>query len=245
MSTARSPRYAASLLAAMALGACGGGDDESSGITVVDAESTVPTSSPVTSTAATIASTAVAPATTAPPVAPATTAPPAITVAPVTTGAPVTTAAPGAPTWQDPTGTFAIAFPTEPTVQDLQAPLPDGTSLPVTAYLAEVEGAAVIASCVVYPEGTTIDPTMVLDSARDGALSNVGAELVDSQPIELQGRPGVSYRGAIGEAGGVLARTFLDGLQLCQALVVGEPAIIDQVAPAFLDSFQFLQEAGA
>ena len=102
-------------------------------------------------------------------------------------------AATTAPTsnWQDPTGTFTIAFPAEPAVQKLQAPLPDGTSLPVTAYLAEVDGAAVIASCVVYPEGTSIDPTAVLDSARDGALANVGAELVDSQPIELQGRPGV------------------------------------------------------
>jgi hypothetical protein len=43
----------------------------------------------------------------------------------------------------------------------------------------------------------------------------------------------------------VLARTYLDGLQLCQVLVVGEPAIIDVVAPPFLDSFEFLQEAAA
>ena len=58
----------------------------------------------------------------------------------------------------------------------------------------------------------------------------------DSQPVDF------AIVGS-GAAGGVLARTYLDGLQLCQALVVGEPAIIDEVAPAFLDSFQFLKEA--
>lgn len=241
MTVVRASRLAAALTVTFALAGCGGGEDESADSTVAAVATTaVDGSSPVT-TAPAAATATTTPAT----VAPVTTAPMAATTAPGT--APVTVAPAGttAPTanWQDPTGTFAIAFPAEPAVQELQAPLPDGTSLPVTAYLAEVEGAAVIASCVVYPEGTSIDPTAVLDSARDGALANVGAELVDSQPIDLQGRPGVSYRGVIGEAGGVLARTYLDGLQLCQALVVGEPAIIDEVAPAFLDSFQFLKEA--
>ena len=238
MTVVRLSRLAAAVTAALALAACGGDDDESADSTVaVVATTAVDGSSPAT--------TAAVDTTTPQTVAPVTTAPVAGTTAPAAapvTAAPAGTTAPAA-TWQDPSGTFAIAFPSEPAVQELSAPLPDGTSLPVTAYLAEVDGAAAIASCVVYPEGTTIDPTAVLDSARDGALANVGAELVDSQPIELQGRPGVSYRGVIGEAGGVLARTYLDGLQLCQALVVGEPAIIDEVAPAFLDSFQFLKEA--
>lgn len=227
------------LTAGLTLAACGGGDDESADSTVAAVVTTAVDGSMPATTAVAV-STAPTAST-----APVTTAPVVATTAPVTapvTAAPVGTTAPTA-NWQDPTGTFTIAFPAEPAVQELQAPLPDGTSLPVTAYLAEVDGAAVIASCVVYPEGTSIDPTAVLDSARDGALANVGADLVDSEPIELQGRPGVSYRGVIGEAGGVLARTYLDGLQLCQALVVGEPAIIDEVAPAFLDSFQFLKEA--
>jgi FAD/FMN-containing dehydrogenase len=144
--------------------------------------------------------------------------------------------------WEDPSGTFRIAFPAEPRVQNVQAPLPDGTSLPVTAYLTEIAGAAAIASCVIYPDDTAIDEATVLDSARDGALANIGAELVDSEPIELQGRLGVSYRGAIGEAGGVLARTYLDGLQLCQVLVVGEPTVVEDAAPPILDSFAFVKE---
>jgi hypothetical protein len=40
----------------------------------------------------------------------------------------------------------------------------------------------------------TIDPVPVLDAARDGALANFGGELVESEPIELQGRRGVVSR---------------------------------------------------
>jgi hypothetical protein len=175
-------RLAAVAAAAVALTACGG-DDETID-TVAEsgtASTTAPATVPVTSVP-TIAAVTTAPATTVA----ATAVPPATTVAtPVSaTGAPATTAAPTAGgKWQDPGGVFAVAFPAEPSTQNLQAPLPDGTSLPVTAYLAEVDGAAAIASCVVYPEGSVIDPTPVLESARDGALTNVGAELVDSQPI--------------------------------------------------------------
>ena len=67
--------------------------------------------------------------------------------------------------------------------------------------------------------------------------------VTDSTAIELQGRPGLEYRGAIGEAGAVLGRTYVDGPRVCNLLVVGEPPIVADVAPAFLDSFEFLQEA--
>ncbi len=185
-------------------------------------------------------------ATTAPatPTSPGTATPtdsgPAVTAAPVSTAPPIT-AIVLAP-WDDPTGTYRIAFPSEPSEQLLQAPLPDGTTLPVTAYLAELGGATAITSCTAFPAGSAVDPVPVLDAARDGALANFGGELVESLPIELQGRPGVAYRGAIGEAGAVIGRSYLDSLQLCQGLVVGEPAVIDAVGPAFLDSFEFIQE---
>lgn len=229
---------AATLVAGvLLLTACGGGDDEE-GATSTEAATT--TGAGADPTAATTAAPTTAPATTAPPV---TTAPPTdAAVATTAPAAPVTTAAAGP--WEDPSGTFRIAFPGEPAVQNVQAPLPDGTSLPVTAYLSEVAGAAVIASCVDYPDGSVLgEDTQVLESARDGALANIGATLVESTPIEQQGRPGVEYRGEIGEAGGVLARTFIDGLQLCQALVVGEPAVVDEAAPGILASFEFVKEA--
>ncbi len=226
------PHRLGAAAAVVVLAACGGGDDDAAGVTTVAAAGPStgadhPDAAPGDDRAGAHATAhdgrlqRFRRSTDAPTSASATTASPVTTVAPV-----------AGDTWRDPEGVFTVAFPAEPSTQNLQAPLPDGTSLPVTAYLAEVSGAALIASCVVYPEGTVIDPTEVLDAARDGALDNVGAELVDSEPIELQGRPGVGYRGVIGEAGGVLARSYLDDLQLCQVLVVGEPATVETVASA-------------
>lgn len=145
--------------------------------------------------------------------------------------------------WQDPTGSYSIAFPADPTEQQLTATTDDGQTVPVTAYLSEVDGAAVIVSCVPTPAGTQLDPDQSLTESQDRALEQMGAELVSSDPVELQGRPGLEYRGAIGEAGAVLGRTYVDPARVCNMLVVGEPAIVDDVAPPFLDSFEFLQEA--
>lgn len=157
------------------------------------------------------------------------------------TTAPVTSVPGGG--WQDPTGSYAIAFPADPTEQQLTATTDDGQTVPVTAYLSEVDGAAVIVSCVPTPAGTQLDPDQSLTESQDRALEQMGAELVSSDPVELQGRPGLEYRGAIGEAGAVLGRTYVDPARVCNMLVVGEPAIVDVVAPPFLDSFEFLQEA--
>jgi hypothetical protein len=235
MSRARS-LVAIPAISLVSLAACGGGDDETAAtVESATAESSAPGASGDTSagegddaTQSSDAGTTASSDTAAIAVADATTTP--VTMAPLVR-------------WSDPSGTYRVAFPAEPTEQSIQADLPDGSTLPVTAYLAEVNGAAAITSCVPYPEGTIFDVPALLDSARDGALSNLGAELVDSEDIELQGRPGKAYRGAIGEAGGVLARTFLDGLQLCQALVIGDPSLIEDVAPAVLDSFEFVKEA--
>jgi hypothetical protein len=238
MSRARS-LVAIPAISLVSLAACGGGDDETAATdesaTAESTESSAPGASGDTSvsegddaTQSSDAGTTASSDTAAIAVTDATTTP--VTMAPLVR-------------WSDPSGTYRVAFPAEPTEQSIQADLPDGSTLPVTAYLAEVNGAAAITSCVPYPEGTTFDVPALLDSARDGALSNLGAELVDSEDIELQGRPGKAYRGAIGEAGGVLARTFLDGLQLCQALVIGDPSLIEDVAPAVLDSFEFVKEA--
>jgi hypothetical protein len=216
------------------LAACGGDDDAATGTTEPIGATTGGTDDAVTTTT-------VAPTTPA-----ATSAAPVITdatgTAPVT--APATPAASTAPAgpWSDPAGVYQAMFPVDPSVQQLQAPLPDGTTIPVTAYLAELGGATAITSCTGFPADSAIDPVPVLDAARDGALANFGGELVESAPIELQGRPGVSYRGAIGEAGAMLGRSFINGTELCQALVVGEPPVVDEIGPTFLDSFQFLQE---
>lgn len=229
------------------LAACGGDEGEAgptseapatTTATTVPESTTEPSTVPDTTAPATsVATTLAAPASTTVPTDPsATTA--ATPVATTTAG---TTASGGS--WQDPDGVYHLDFPTEPTQTELQVPLPDGSTIPVTAYVAELEGAAAISSCVAYPDGTIVDATAALEGAREGALTNIGADLVDSEAIELQGRPGIAFRGAIGEAGSVEARVFLDALDLCQVLVVGEPPVVSEIAPPLLDSFEFLQEA--
>ena len=53
--------------------------------------------------------------------------------------------------------------------------LADGSTIPVTAYVAELEGAAAISSCVAYPDGTIVDtppsPTHEVVSTRTAASS--------------------------------------------------------------------------
>jgi hypothetical protein len=234
----------------LALAACGGGDDDASVPATTGTPTTddrdAPTDGAVETTAATSTTTVVM-ATTQPlgvvttPPADSTTVPTdPIPADSTTTTEPV--AAPG-PDWQDPEGVFTIEFPSAPTEQNLNAELDDGTVVPVTAYLAEVGGAAAIVSCVATSDVDVVDVDGSLLESQSQALSQFGAEVVDSSEIELQGRPGLQYRGAIGEAGAVLGRTFVDGPRVCNLLVVGEPPIVDDVAPPFLDSFEFLQEA--
>jgi hypothetical protein len=224
----------------MTLVACGGDDDASPSVAVEDSAAGTTTAAPssgVPSTRATTVQDAVS-----------ATAPAATTVAgdaaPGTApGTAVTTAPASGEKWTSPDGVFAVDFPVEPSVQNLQTPLPDGTTIPVTAYLAELDGGAVIASCVVAPGGVDPDTNAVLEAARDGALENVNAVLADSETIELQGRRGLEFSGTIGQTGSILARNYVDGDQVCQVLVIGEPASIADAAPRFLDSFEFLQEA--
>lgn len=243
----------------LVLAACGGGDDDASENTSGDAtgettDGATPTATDVASddegavsgTDAAVSTSTVA--TTTEPLGVVTTIPADSTTLPTdpdpadstTTTAPV--AAPGAD-WEDPQGVFTIEFPSAPTEQNLSAELDDGTVVPVTAYLAEVGGAAAIVSCVATSTADVVDVDGSLLESQSQALAQFGAEVSDSTAIELQGRPGLEYRGAIGEAGSVLGRTYVDGPRVCNLLVVGEPPIVADVAPAFLDSFEFLQEA--
>lgn len=234
--------------ACLSLTACGDGDDADTSV-VAELDSGVDTTagSPSTTAAPGTASASAddAPTTTDDVAATSPSATVAGNTDPATTvtGSTATTAPLGGARWTSPDKVFALAFPVEPDVQQFDSPRPDGTEVPVTAYLAEVDDAAVIASCVVAPGGISADTAAVLDDARDGALENVGATLVDSEPIELQGRSGLEFSGTIGSTGSVLARNYVDGEQVCQVLVIGEPDIVDVVAPPFLDSFEFLQEA--
>jgi hypothetical protein len=243
---------------AIALAACGGGDEATD---AGDTATTDPGPGDATATAAETdgdgtvddqpEATATTPlAVTTPDTASHDTSAPSTAPATAGTTSAPSSAAPGSdpgngPTadglWVDPEGVYAIAYPSEPSAQVVPAPLPDGSTMSVTAHFGEVEGAAIVTSCLVPPGAEPGIPAR-LDAVVAGALGNFGAQLVASEPIELQGRPGVEFRGAIGEAGAVLARAYANGDQVCQAIVIGDPAAVDTFAPSFLDSFEFLQE---
>lgn len=236
----------------LVIAACGGGDDDSSAastgsVTATDTGDSSATPEPAVTTGAsstTLATTDVSTTAATPPTsdtASVSTTSDSTTGGSTTPSTPTTTGG-ASDIWTDPTGVYAIDFPSDPTEQQLSVDA-GGTTVDVTAYLAEVDGAAAIVSCVDSPSGGTLDVDQSLAESQGKALDQMGAELVDSTPIELQGRPGVEYRGAIGESGAALGRTYVDGARVCNMIVVGEPAIVDDVAPPFLDSFEFLQEA--
>lgn len=239
----RGARNAAMAAGLLVLGACGGADDEAS------SAATEPATAPASDAATTLAPTTGAADTTSPTTDAATTDGTTGTTARGTDAAPdetsgvaaTTAAAPDEP-WEDPTGTFRVAFPIEPRPQESQAQVGDGTTIPVTAYLAEVAGAAAVAACV--ESGSDLsDVDANLASARDGSLAQFGAELVSDARSDLQGRPGIEFRGAIGEAGAVSGRAYLDDVRVCSLLVIGEPNVVADVAGPFLDSFEFVKEA--
>lgn len=227
----RSRRVAAPLVAILALAACSGDDDEESDDTTASTADAADTIADTATTTADIATTAVE--------------------APVTSAAPVTTAggdttATGAPDttmpaepfqFTAPEGDYTIVFPGEPEETSQTTPLPDGSTLPITFYLYQTQELAFGTAAIAYPEGTAID----LEGARDGAIASVSGTLLESEPIELQGRQGIQFVGDVGGQGTYISRVFAEGLRLYQivAVVGGVAAPDDPEIAAFLDSFQF------
>jgi len=231
-------RAAAPLVALLALGACSGDDaDTTTADTDESTASTIGTDTTMAGADTTMAMETTAPAaeTTTASSAPQTTAAPA-TTAPTTTAPASTVPAPFE--FADPGGSYTATFPGEPTPVEQATALPDGTELPITFYLfQDPTGAAFGTASIAYPEGTTLD----LQGAQDGAIASVQGTLVESVPIELQGRTGLQFAADVGGQGTYVSRIFADGLNLYQvvAVVQGSVTAADPTVAAFLDSFQF------
>ena len=132
-------------------------------------------------------------------------------------------------------------YPSEPTQNDQTVPLPDGTTLPVTFYLLDSGDVALGSAAVEYPPGTEVS----LEGARDGAVANISATLIDSEPITLQGRDGLQFSADVMNGQGTyLSRVYVDGATLYQVIDIetGEASFDDPDVAAFFDSFQFAKE---
>jgi hypothetical protein len=150
------------------------------------------------------------------------------------------TAAPSADgvVFMSPDGDYTITFPGEPTSTPLPVALPTGQVTADAFIYEDGNDAAYFTSVFEYAEGTTDgDAEVVLAGARDGAVSNVGGTLVDSEFVGVDGVPGVSFSFTVSGGEGN-ALVYFDEPRLYQSFALGE---VGQSASftAFLDTFMF------
>ena len=174
---------------------------------------------------------------------PTTGAPTTTTTTTTTTTAPPTTPPPPVE-FLPPEGDYAVTFPGQPRASNQEAALADGTTLPyvIYNYQLEVQGDAreLGVFAVPFPPPSVIN----LDAFRDNLVKGVpGAHLISSEPIELQGRPGLQFSVDLAPGGTpsyYMSRVYTDGTKLYQTFYVGgtiSPS--DPHVLAFFDSFRF------
>ena len=153
----------------------------------------------------------------------------------------VVDSAPAGFTFTPPEGDYSVRFPAEPTPSSQTEPLPDGTAVPVTFYVVGDGAVAYGSARTVYPPGTVVS----LEGSRDGALADIGATLTSSEPIVLQGRPGLQFTARV-QAGPstYLSRVYADDVRLYQlvTIVSGEAGFDDPAVATFFESFRFTED---
>ena len=81
--------------------------------------------------------------------------------------------------------------------------------------------------------------------SQDGAIANISATLIDSEPITLQGRDGLQFSADVQDGQGTyLSRIYADGATLYQVIDIetGEASFDDPAVAAFFDSFRFTED---
>lgn len=139
-------------------------------------------------------------------------------------------------------GQFSIETPApfEETQQSVETPV---GPIEIRTYTAETEETAYVVAYSDYPPEMVneTDPQMLLNSSRDGAVTNLGGTLVSEEEIELDGYPGRSLvisANTQNQAATINSRIYLVDNRLYQILVVapegGEDAAVSE---QFLSSF--------
>ena len=142
------------------------------------------------------------------------------------------------------TGNFSIDTPgtLEETQQSVETPV---GPINIHTFTAESNESAYVVAYSDYPNEIVeqTDPEMLLDSSRDGAVSNLGGTLVEEETIELEGNPGrsliIDTAAGTEEAATINSRIFLVDNRLYQILVVVPEAVEGEIdSETFLDSFE-------
>ena len=140
-------------------------------------------------------------------------------------------------------GKFSISAPTdlEESQQSVQTPV---GPIDIHTFTAETKESAFVVAYSDYPAAivTESDPQMLLDSSRDGAISNLRGTLVQEEKIELESHPGrsllINATTETGEPAVIDARIYLVNNRLYQILVVTPEKDTDPIKAAeFLNSF--------
>ena len=140
-------------------------------------------------------------------------------------------------------GQFTIATPApfEENQQSVDTPV---GPISIYTYTAETEQSAYVVAFSDYPSQMVeqSEPEMLLDSSRDGAISNLGGTLVSEEDIDLEGYPGrsliISTETETNEPAIINSRIYLVDNRLYQILVVSpEDTDLEDISNTFLDSF--------
>lgn len=141
------------------------------------------------------------------------------------------------------TGNFSISTPEalEETQQSVQTPV---GPIDIHTFTAESENSAYVVAYSDYPSEIVdqTNPDELLNSSRDGAITNLGGTLVSEEEIDLEGNPGrslvIDTAAGTEEAATINSRIYLVDNRLYQILVVvpeGE-GVVD--SETFLESFE-------
>jgi hypothetical protein len=137
-------------------------------------------------------------------------------------------------------GGFSILFPGTPEKQTETVPTAGGT-IETVFFLVEQEDMGYSVNLADYSEVSLSegDVELMLEGAREGAVRNVGGDLLEETSITLDGHPGRALKIAVEDQFVVDARFYLVGnrLYILQAISVGNTSHSSNVKK-FLDSFR-------
>ena len=141
-----------------------------------------------------------------------------------------------------PENDYRVEFPAgEPELQKLSVPAPGGGTRPMDMYLSDL-GNRAYGVARLDLQRTPDDVMGCLECARDSVVRGFNGKLIDSRPIELQGRLGIEYSVQLPNGGGIyIARNYVDETVFYQVIVagVGETDATDPDVQSFLNSFTF------
>jgi hypothetical protein len=134
---------------------------------------------------------------------------------------------------------FRVSFPSAPELATKSVDTAVG-KIEVHMYSVELANAALVVAVNDYGSNATgKDPDVVLDAARQGALSNTGCHQISSKTILLDGHHGVEFEGE-NQAAHLTVRLYLVGSVLYQVMVITPLGNTYPDSTRFFDSFKLV-----